>query len=48
MHRVVLIERFEVGIDALDILPGWRYQHAQRPRQLNTPSREQLQHIVEA
>ncbi len=47
MHRVVLIERFEVGVDALDILPGWRHQHAQRPGQLNTASGQQLQHIVQ-
>ena len=48
VHGVVLIERLEVGVDTLDVLPGGRNQHAQCTRQLNAPGGKEFEHVVEA
>ena len=47
VHGVVLIERLEIGVDAFDILPSRRNEHAQRARQLDATGAQQLQHVVE-
>ena len=47
MHCVVLVERLQIRIDAFDILPSRRDQHAQCTRQLNAARGQQFQHIIE-
>ena len=47
VHGVVLVKRFQIRVDAFDILPSRRNQHAQCTRQLNTARGQQFQHIVE-
>ena len=47
VHCVVLVERFQIGVDAFDVLPSRRDQHAQCARQLHAARGQQFQHIVE-
>ena len=47
MHGIELIKRLEIGVDAFNILPRWRYEHTQCAGQLNATGCEELQHVVE-
>ena len=48
VHGVVLVERLQVGVNGLDILPCRGNQHAQRPRHIHAAGEQQVQHIVQA
>ena len=48
VHGVVLIERAQIGVHGLDVLPGWRNDHAHATEQVHAAGDHQLQHVVHA
>ncbi len=48
VHGVVLVEGAQVGVHGLDVLPGWRHQHAHATEQVDATGDHQLQHVVHA
>ncbi|CRR03539.1 hypothetical protein PAERUG_E5_London_17_VIM_2_12_12_05776 [Pseudomonas aeruginosa] len=48
VQRVVLVERAQVGVHGLDILPGRRDDHAQAAEQVHAAGDHQFEHVVHA
>ena len=48
MHGVVLIERPQLGVHAVDILPGRRNHHANGTEKVYTTGKQDFQHVVHA
>ena len=48
VHGVVFVERAQVGVHGLDVLPGRRNDHAQATEQVDATGDHQLEHVVHA
>ena len=48
VHGVIFVKRLQVRVDGVDVLPGRRNQHTQRPRHVDTAGEQDIQHIIQA
>ncbi len=48
VHGVVFVEGAQVGVHGLDVLPGWRDQHAHAAEQVDAAGDHQFEHVVHA
>ncbi|MNS76108.1 hypothetical protein D3C72_1096460 [compost metagenome] len=48
MHRVVFVERTQIRVHGLDVLPRWRNDHPHATEQVDATGDHQLQHVVHA
>ncbi len=46
VHGVVLVEGAQVGVHAVDVLPGRRHHHAQGTENIHASRQKQFQHVI--